>query len=296
MEWYRWVVLMSSDALRGKFIALEGGEGTGKSTQGRMLAESLRDRFGLSVITTREPGGTPGAEAIRQLLLDPPGNGWNAQSEALLFAAARADHVAHLILPNIEKGSWVISDRFIDSSRAYQGGASGLGDEAITALHAFGSDGLRPDCTILLEVNEKTRNRALWAVGILWGWAIVTVVVFMVRSMTSVPEDRPDVTLFTTTFGPLIVIATIVLPTFVAAWVVKQKRDGTNVITTEPQLGAQASLKFTDQLYRALVLPLVVREDAIGRALNLEHKKLGVVKLKLLGLMLPAATSLRELR
>ena len=157
MEWYRWVVLMSSDALRGKFIALEGGEGTGKSTQGRMLAESLRDRFGLSVITTREPGGTPGAEAIRQLLLDPPGNGWNAQSEALLFAAARADHVAHLILPNIEKGSWVISDRFIDSSRAYQGGASGLGDEAITALHAFGSDGLRPDCTILLEVNEKTR-------------------------------------------------------------------------------------------------------------------------------------------
>ena len=154
---------MSSNAVRGRFIALEGGEGTGKSTQGRMLAESLRTHFGLNVVTTREPGGTPGAEAIRHLLLDPPGEGWNAQSEALLFAAARADHVANLIVPEIGKGTWVISDRFVDSSRAYQGGAGGLGDEAITALHAFGSDGLRPDCTILLEVNEDTRLARLQA-------------------------------------------------------------------------------------------------------------------------------------
>ncbi len=140
-------------ATPGKFIAFEGGEGTGKSTQTRLLAEALNS-MGLKVLTTREPGGTPGAEAIRSLLLHPPGNGWGAQAEALLFAAARADHVAQLITPVIEAGTWVITDRFVDSSRAYQGGAGGLGDEAITALHEFGSKGLRPHCTILLEVDE----------------------------------------------------------------------------------------------------------------------------------------------
>lgn len=143
--------------MAGKFIALEGGEGTGKSTQGRLLADALKTRFGLNVVITREPGGTPGAEAIRQLLLHPPGEGWNSQSEALLFAAARADHVARLIIPEMQRGTWVISDRFVDSSRAYQGGAGGLGDSAITSLHAFGSGDLRPDCTILLEVDEATR-------------------------------------------------------------------------------------------------------------------------------------------
>ena len=137
----------------GKFIAFEGGEGTGKSTQTRMLAQALRDR-GIVVEVSREPGGTPGAEAIRELLLHPPGDGWTAQSEALLFAAARADHVASLIRPALAKGTWVVCDRFVDSSRAYQGGAGGLGDAAITRLHQFGSEGLRPDCTILLEVDE----------------------------------------------------------------------------------------------------------------------------------------------
>jgi dTMP kinase len=140
---------------RGRFIALEGGEGVGKSTQARLLAEALQAR-GLAVVTTREPGGTPGAEAIRNLLLAPPGQtGWIPQAEALLFAAARADHVANLIRPALERGAWVICDRFVDSSRAYQGGAGGLGDAAILALHAFGSDGLRPDRVILLEVDEK---------------------------------------------------------------------------------------------------------------------------------------------
>jgi len=137
----------------GKFIAFEGGEGTGKSTQTRLLAEALRAR-GIEAITTREPGGTPGAEAIRELLLHPPGEGWNARAEALLFAAARSDHVESLIRPNLARGAWVISDRFVDSSRAYQGGAGGVGDDAITALHQFGSEGMRPDCTILLEVDE----------------------------------------------------------------------------------------------------------------------------------------------
>ena len=136
---------------RGRFIALEGGEGAGKSTQAGLLAETLRGR-GLEVVTTREPGGTPGAEAIRRLLLDPAGEGWGPQAEALLFAAARADHVARLIRPALERGAWVVSDRFLDSSRAYQGGGGGLDDGDILALHAIGSNGLLPDLTLLIEV------------------------------------------------------------------------------------------------------------------------------------------------
>ncbi len=136
---------------RGKFIALEGGEGTGKSTQAKLLAKSLEDA-GHKVIITREPGGTDGAEAIRALLLSPPGQGgWGPRAEALLFAAARADHVDKLIKPALEAGTWVITDRFLDSSRAYQGGAGGLGDDAIMALHTIGSGGLRPDLTVLIE-------------------------------------------------------------------------------------------------------------------------------------------------
>lgn len=148
----------------GRFIAFEGGEGAGKSTQRRLLAEALRAK-GLSVVVTREPGGTPGAEAIRRLLLSPPGEGWPPQAEALLFAAARADHVAQLIRPALARGEWVICDRFVDSSRAYQGGAGGLGDAAITALHAFGSDGLRPDRVILLEGDEAALSARLAARG-----------------------------------------------------------------------------------------------------------------------------------
>lgn len=139
----------------GRFIAFEGGEGSGKSTQARMLCAALTSR-GLEVVATREPGGTPGAEAIRALLLDPPGKGWHPRAEALLFAAARSDHVERLIIPALERGAWVVSDRFVDSSRAYQGGAGGLGDDAIVALHAFGSGGLRPDLTLLMEVEPAT--------------------------------------------------------------------------------------------------------------------------------------------
>jgi dTMP kinase len=148
----------------GRFIAFEGGEGAGKSTQARLLAEALRAR-GLAVITTREPGGTPGAEAIRNLLLSPPGAGWTAEAEALLFAAARADHVAHLIRPALVRGEWVVCDRFVDSSRAYQGGAGGMGDDAILGLHHFGSQGLRPDRVILLEADEAALTQRLSARG-----------------------------------------------------------------------------------------------------------------------------------
>lgn len=137
---------------RGKFIALEGGEGAGKSTQARLLAEALEAR-GIKAIVTREPGGTPGAEAIRTLLLDPDGEGWNPRAEALLFAAARSDHVERLIRPALEAGRWVICDRFVDSSRAYQGGAGGLDDRDILALHGVGSGGLLPDLTVLIEVS-----------------------------------------------------------------------------------------------------------------------------------------------
>lgn len=135
----------------GRFIALEGGEGAGKSTQARLLAEALR-AAGKQVTLTREPGGTPGAEAIRALLLGTGGEGWGARAEALLFCAARADHVERLIGPALAAGQWVICDRFVDSSRAYQGGAGGLEDAVILALHRIGSQGLLPDLTLLIEV------------------------------------------------------------------------------------------------------------------------------------------------
>jgi dTMP kinase len=141
----------------GQFIALEGGEGAGKSTQAQLLAVALEQR-GIEVVLTREPGGTPGAEAIRALLLDPPGEGWNARAEALLFAAARSDHVERLIRPAIEAGKWVICDRFIDSTRAYQGGGGGLSDEEILTLHKIGSRGLLPDLTLLIEISPEVAN------------------------------------------------------------------------------------------------------------------------------------------
>lgn len=136
---------------RGRFISLEGGEGAGKSTQAARLATDLRAR-GLEVVTTREPGGTAGAEAIRTLLLGGDADRWNAQVEALLFAAARGDHVAKLIEPALARGVWVICDRFVDSTRAYQGGGGGLDDADIMALHRVGSGGLLPDRTLLLAV------------------------------------------------------------------------------------------------------------------------------------------------
>ncbi|HUQ14324.1 MAG TPA: dTMP kinase [Novosphingobium sp.] len=148
--------------MTGRFIAFEGGEGTGKSTQARMLADAL-GRRGIDFVVTREPGGTPGAEAIRRLLLDHDGPAWGAAAEALLFAAARSDHVERLIRPALAAGRWVICDRFVDSSRAYQGGAGALGDDAVRALHAIGSGGLLPDATVLLAVGAEHANARLTA-------------------------------------------------------------------------------------------------------------------------------------
>lgn len=133
----------------GRFIAFEGGEGTGKSTQARLLVSALETR-GIEAVLTREPGGTAGAETIRSLLLHPPADGWGAEAEAMLFAAARSDHVARLIKPALVRGAWVVCDRFVDSSRAYQGAAGALGDEAVGALHTIGSGGLLPDIALVL--------------------------------------------------------------------------------------------------------------------------------------------------
>ena len=134
---------------RGKFITLEGGEGVGKSTQAARLAAALRAK-GIELVVTREPGGTEGAEAIRDLLMTGSEDRWSARAEALLFAAARADHVEKLIRPALERGAWVICDRFIDSTRAYQGGAGGVSNSEILALHKVGSEGLMPDRTLLM--------------------------------------------------------------------------------------------------------------------------------------------------
>lgn len=143
---------------RGRFITLEGGEGVGKSTQLRALSEALADR-GIDCVTTREPGGSEGAEAIRELLLAGSEERWGAEAEALLFAAARADHVAKTILPALEAGRWVVSDRFVDSSLAYQGGAGGLGIDRVRALHQFATGGFLPDRTLVL-VTDEGRTRA----------------------------------------------------------------------------------------------------------------------------------------
>lgn len=146
--------------MSGRFITLEGGEGVGKSTQIRALAASLRAR-GIDVVATREPGGSDGAEAIRALLMEGADERWDARAEALLFAAARADHVARTIRPALARGAWVLCDRFVDSSRAYQGGGGGISDDDILALHTIGSQGLLPDRTFLLTVSASETARRL---------------------------------------------------------------------------------------------------------------------------------------
>jgi len=138
---------------RGQFISLEGGEGVGKSTQLKALARLLRER-GLTVVETREPGGSEGAEKIRELLLSGEEERWSAKAEALLFAAARTDHVDKVIRPAIVRGDWVLSDRFIDSSLAYQGGAGELGIEAVRTINAFGIGEWFPDRALVLALAE----------------------------------------------------------------------------------------------------------------------------------------------
>jgi dTMP kinase len=133
----------------------------GKTTQLHALAEALRTR-GLTVVTTREPGGSEGAEAIRGLLLEGSEERWSPRAEALLFAAARTAHVDHTIRPALARGEWVLCDRFLDSSLAYQGGAGGLGIEQVRAINLFGIEGCLPNRTLLLlhpDGAERARAR-----------------------------------------------------------------------------------------------------------------------------------------
>lgn len=143
---------MSDRQSKGRFITFEGGDGAGKSTQIRLLAQSLK-ALGLAVVETREPGGSTGAEAIRGLLLDPGYRDWPVMSEALLLFAARRDHVDNVIQPALDRGDWVVCDRFTDSTKAYQGVGQGLGVEIVEALSDLALGGMRPDLTVILDID-----------------------------------------------------------------------------------------------------------------------------------------------
>lgn len=141
--------------MSGLFITLEGGEGTGKSTQARRLAQWLRD-LGRDVVETREPGGSPGAEAVRHVLLSGAAQPLGPAAEALLFAAARADHVDRLIRPALAAGRDVVCDRFIDSTRVYQGAVGAVAPGLLDALEALAAGATRPDLTLILDVPPET--------------------------------------------------------------------------------------------------------------------------------------------
>lgn len=140
---------------RGRFIALEGGEGAGKSTQARLLAEHLRAR-GLSVVQTREPGGSPLAEAIRAVVLGDWAEGINPTTELLLIFAARAAHVAATIRPALARGDWVICDRFVDASWAYQGAGRGVPKETMATMEKLVLEDLHPDLTLVFDLDVAT--------------------------------------------------------------------------------------------------------------------------------------------
>lgn len=150
--------------LSGLFITFEGGEGAGKSTQIRLLAEALRER-GHSVVLTREPGGSPGAEAVRHVILSGAAERFGTRMEALLFAAARSDHVEEVIRPALRAGKIVLCDRFLDSSRVYQGITGNLEPDFVERLQRVAVNGVMPDCTLILDLPaaiglERARQRA----------------------------------------------------------------------------------------------------------------------------------------
>lgn len=145
---------------RGKFISFEGGEGTGKSTQVTLLRDHLTGQ-GLDVVVTREPGGAPGAEEIRKLLLSGDPDKWVPMTEILLFYAARVDHLQRTVLPALRQGKWVITDRYADSSFAYQGAGHGLSLAVVQKIHKIATDDFWPDLTLLLDGEvEKGLGRA----------------------------------------------------------------------------------------------------------------------------------------
>jgi dTMP kinase len=144
--------------MRGRFITFEGGEGTGKSTHASILADRLKS-FGIQTKLTREPGGSPGAEIMRYILLSGGARPLGANAEALLFAAARDDHLTTLIRPALEQGKWVVCDRFADSTRIYQGVAGNVDPMAIRAMERIVVGSTRPDLTFILDVPAKEGMR-----------------------------------------------------------------------------------------------------------------------------------------
>jgi dTMP kinase len=138
----------------GKFISFEGGEGCGKTTQLKLLAETLTES-GIAVVQTREPGGTEEAEAIRALLLSGHTDKWDATEELMLFSAARHNHLRRLIVPAISQGSWVLSDRFLDSTTAYQGYARGYDMQKIALFRQMATNGTEPDMTLVFDIDPQ---------------------------------------------------------------------------------------------------------------------------------------------
>jgi dTMP kinase len=142
-------------SVSGRFITLEGGEGAGKSTQIARLADWLT-KGGHEVLATREPGGSPGAEMIRKLLVEGPAERWDGPTEALLHYAARRDHLRSTVWPALKRGAWVISDRFADSTRAYQGYGHGLDLATLARLHDVAIGSFQPDLTLILDLPIDT--------------------------------------------------------------------------------------------------------------------------------------------
>lgn len=149
---------------QGRFITFEGGEGAGKSTQLKRLAARLAGQ-GREVVATREPGGSPGAESIRELVLNGSADRWSPVTETLLMYAARRDHIERVIRPALDRGAWVVCDRFADSTRAYQGAAGGTAPELIAALETHILEVTRPDLTLIFDLPvmvglERAHSRA----------------------------------------------------------------------------------------------------------------------------------------
>jgi dTMP kinase len=142
---------MSATQAQGKFITFEGGEGTGKTTQIARLSERLR-KYGIDAITTREPGGAPGADSIRSLLVSGATDKWDPVSEVLLLYAARRQHLKQTIRPALAQGAWVLCDRFADSTMAYQGYGHGISRSFIAALHSEVVGESEPDLTLILDI------------------------------------------------------------------------------------------------------------------------------------------------
>lgn len=151
--------------MTGVFISFEGGEGAGKSTQIKRLHDRLTAQ-GHTVLITREPGGTPGAEAVRKVILSGAAKHWGVAAEAVLFAAARADNVSSIIKPALKRGEIVLSDRFFDSSRVYQGVSGGVPDHILEPMQQVAIDGAVPDLTFILDIDPETgleRAAKVWA-------------------------------------------------------------------------------------------------------------------------------------